>query len=311
MLGWNSINPIYLYLCNILYLIIGGKMGIQDRDYYREKHKEASKDDNSKNFRKNGSNPPPFTGRTHHCLSRKSEKTKLKYLLYPVFALVLLWYGANALLDKIKSGKAILPELVIKMLPSASQMPINLIPGGIILQTDHSGHFKGTVLINNIPMLFMIDTDATQTVIPANLAIAARLPFGKSVQVNTAGGKVFDQLTQISSLKIGNAEIRNLDASINQHVDEVLIGMNTLKYFHMSQNENRLTLVAYTKPEEIAKIERGLMVVRETQTDEKTNYRIPVKTLAPDQSNNKGKTTWRKMVACDGQKNCKTIYGDH
>ena len=44
-------------------------------------------------------------------------------------------------------------------------------------------------------------------------------------------------------LKLGNAEIKHLDASINQHLSEVLIGMNTLKYFHITQNADTLTLL--------------------------------------------------------------------
>lgn len=284
-------------------------MGLQDRDYYREKYNKL----NQEALLRQSSNQPYSSGQPHHCLPRRGGKSSsgIKYLLYPLFVLLALWYGANGLLDRIKHGRPSIPRSTSNQQPFANRMPVDLIPGGIILQTDRNGHFRGTALINNVPMPFMIDTGATQTTIPANLAIAAGLPFGRSIQTTTAGGQVVDQQTKINSLKIGNAEIRNLDASINRHLNEVLIGMNTLKYFRMTLNGNTLTLVAYSRPEEIAEIERGLTIVPPPmQIVEKNNYRAPMETAASDQPDIKAKTTWKKSVVCDAQKNCKTIYGE-
>ncbi|MGZ5000582.1 MAG: retropepsin-like aspartic protease family protein, partial [Methylomonas sp.] len=154
--------------------------------------------------------------------------------------------GADAFLKFQEARKlAVIPAPVV-IPPQAHQQPSHIAPvsGDIVLKTDHQGHFRGTVLVNNVPMPFLIDTGATKTVIPRSMAIKAGLPFGSVVQSNTAGGKVSDRITQIQSLTIGNAIIRNLDAQINEHLDEVLIGMNTLKYFQMIQNGNTLTLVA-------------------------------------------------------------------
>jgi aspartyl protease family protein len=289
-------------------------MGLQDRDYYWEKHKEINQKDVQTDpwlYRQSHSKPNS-SAQMHRCLPKRTTKNGkgIKYLLYPLFALLLLWYGATGLLEKITNARLARPHVPANQQPFASRPAVEVIPGGIILRTDRSGHFRGTALINNVTVPFMIDTGATQTSVPANLASTIGLPFGRSIQTNTAGGRVVDQLTKINSLKIGNAEIRNLDANINQHLTEVLIGMNTLKYFRMTQDGNTLTLVAYTRPEEIAEIERGLTVAPPPmQMVEKTNYRTPVETIASDQSDIKAKTTWKKSVVCDAQKNCKTIYG--
>lgn len=88
----------------------------------------------------------------------------------------------------------------------------------------------------------MIDTGATNTAIPEKSAILAKLPIGRRVRTKTAGGQVFSNRTRINSLKIGGVTIRNLDGSINRYLDEVLIGMSTLKHFKMSLNGDRLTL---------------------------------------------------------------------
>lgn len=196
-------------------------MGLQDRDYYLEKYKET---------RQSPRTPVRTSG---------SSGTGIKYLLYSLITIAALWYGANTLLDKI-SGMTPVPAPVIVR----KEKPLDLVSGGIILKTDRQGHFRGIALVNNIPMPFLIDTGATKTVIPKRMAIAAGLPFGRFIQASTAGGKVAERETRINSLKIGNAEIRNLDAHISDYLDEVLIGMNTLKYFHMTQSGNTLTLAA-------------------------------------------------------------------
>jgi len=68
------------------------------------------------------------------------------------------------------------------------------------LQADPGGHYRGVVLINNVPMPFIIDTGATYTSIPENMANTASLSFGKTILTNTANGQVNNQLTFINSL---------------------------------------------------------------------------------------------------------------
>jgi aspartyl protease family protein len=253
-------------------------MGLQDRDYYREKHKGAHQSPRSP-VRKSGKN-----------------STGIKYLLYPLITIAVLWYGADTFLDKINGITLVRVPVVDKKVK-----PLDLVSGGVILKTDRQGHFRGIALVNNVPMPFLIDTGATRTSIPAKMAVAADLPFGREIQSSTAGGQVIDRLTQINSLKIGNAEIRNLDANINQYLDEVLIGMNTLKYFHMTQNGDTLTLVADNQ--------LGNNVVP-AQAFHQSNNRIPIDTMASDKPIKKP-ITMKKTVTCDERQVCKTIYSDH
>jgi len=248
-------------------------MGLKDRDYYRDRYNDSSAS--------NG---------------RRKRGAGLKYLLLPALTLAALWYGSDALLGmlhdpdalltRIKSGKPINPirktsEIKLPYFP----------PSGISLKTDRQGHFRGTVLVNGVPMPFLIDTGATKTVIPVKMATAAGLPFGPAVQTNTAGGKIVDRLTRINTLKIGNAEIRNLDADINEHLDEVLIGMNTLKYFRMTQSGDTLTLEA-NDPQ-----------VRRMQE-------IAAVGSFPRQQSIKKPVIVKKSVVCDERQVCKTIYSD-
>jgi len=150
------------------------------------------------------------------------------FLLIPCITLGLLWYAADTFIVKP-------PPIEI----SGS--------GDITIPADRSGHYRGTVLINSVAMPFVIDTGATLTTIPVNMAIKAGLSFGRNISMSTANGQVSNPSTFINSLRLGNIEIKNIDASImlNPGLEaQVLIGMNTLKYFRMVQDKNRLTLTA-------------------------------------------------------------------
>lgn len=277
-------------------------MGIQDRDYYWEKHKKIVEEDNFDlaDIRR--------TNRAHYPYRRKPRNHRLRYLIPTILSLAAIWYGSGLLMEQIKIRQAIkqTPKVVYVPAPVKShppkQAPLNVqpmpaIPGGIRIMADRQGHFRGTVLVNNIPMPFLIDTGATKTVIPEKFAASAGLPFGRAIQASTAGGKVYERETRISSLKIGNAVIRNLDAHINGHLDEALIGMNTLKYFRMNQNQNILTLVTNGQPT------TGIY-----NAPAPTQYNPS--TVAANQPLRKPKVI-KKRVICDEYKNCKTSYSDH
>lgn len=134
-------------------------MGLQDRDYLRERHRQADRDAGARS----GGKGPPGGG------------AALRYLIYPALAFGLLWYGADMLLGWMReAGHA--PGSVVA------------IPGGVALRADRQGHFTGTALINGVPMPFMIDTGATTTSVPSAMARAAGLPVGSPVRIATAGG---------------------------------------------------------------------------------------------------------------------------
>lgn len=268
-------------------------MGIHNRDDSREKHKGEAKS-KFNDFE----NPIQRTKRADQ-KSTKKDSASLSYLLMPALMLSGLWYGADRVLKYKATQPAAQTSISILGLP-AEPDTIQPVSGGLVLKADRQGHFRGTVLIDNVPMPFLIDTGATLTSIPANLANAARLPVGDQVNTHTAGGQVVDRLTQISSLKIGNAEIRNLEAAINQHLAEVLIGMNTLKYFNMNQTGNTMTLVVNGSiPQQIAPASAAL---RPNTTAAEQAEIQPV---------SKRPTTIKKKVSCDANHVCITIYSDH
>lgn len=99
--------------------------------------------------------------------------------------------------------------------------------------------------INNYPVTFLLDTGATDVVIPGELAKELNLKMGYRGYANTAGGQVKIYSTRIKELIVGHIRILNIRASINPSMsgDQVLLGMSALKHVTFSQRGDKLILV--------------------------------------------------------------------
>jgi aspartyl protease family protein len=275
-------------------------MSIPNRDDYWENRRKISK-----------------AGTPHSCDKAPRRKRgnpgqadRLRYLLYPALMLAPLCCGADAYVnrDAVQNSPAFAGQDTVYVSdldafqssllanPASSESMATDSGNGsrdVIIKADAKGHFRGTVLINNVAMPFLIDTGATDTVVPAKMAVAAKLPYGRYVQANTAGGKIAIRETSINSLKLGDAEVNNLKAQMNDHLNEVLIGMSALRYFKMSQNGDTMTLVANAQT---ANTQNNSGASFQNETSHATG---------PKTSNIK------KTVSCDERKVCVTKYSDH
>lgn len=277
-------------------------MGIQDRDYYRKKHQDAAVN--------NHRNTPedPYQPLASGYRGKTNKDSGLRFLLYPTLVLAVLWFGADKFLQLQSTRNAPDPiQYETLNLPSLTgSQPANTAdpeqpaamngesePKGAIIKADAKGHFRGTVTINNVSMPFLIDTGATDTVIPAKLAIAAKLPFGRYVQSNTAGGRISVRETMIKDLRLGNAEVHNLKAQMNDHLNEVLIGMSTLRYFKMMQTGGTMTLI-----------------VNKQVTGGPSPQIHTVDSRSPANAEPQTSTGIKKTVTCDEHQVCTTKYSD-
>jgi len=221
-------------------------------------------------------------------------KTVLKLITLAGLLLVLCYFAlefyvsaqtqlAELAKQQAAQAKEIIPSVQVKA-PEIKK-PSNSSRSIITLTADAQGHFRGEVLINNIAMPFLIDTGATRTVIPEKMAAMAHLPIGKKVETNTAGGKVFAYQTEINTFMIQGVQIEKLSAQINPHLHEVLVGMNTLKYFNMTLKGTHLTLVS-----------NGQHAVIANQTEEVIVEQKPAVII--------------KRKQCDKNNVCRTVYSD-
>ncbi len=114
----------------------------------------------------------------------------------------------------------------------------------IVLQRNKYGHYVASGMINQQPVVFMLDTGATDISIPAHVAERLELKRGRAVTYRTANGPAINYMTQLESVSLGGITLYNLPASINPNVrhDDVLLGMSFLKHLEFSQKGNSLTL---------------------------------------------------------------------
>ena len=114
----------------------------------------------------------------------------------------------------------------------------------LVLQRNKYGHYVASGMINQQPVVFMLDTGATDISIPLKVAKRLGLQPGRAVTYQTANGPALNYATQLDSVSLGNITLYNLPASINPNVnqDDVLLGMSFLKHLEFSQKGNILTL---------------------------------------------------------------------
>lgn len=114
----------------------------------------------------------------------------------------------------------------------------------VILKPNRQHHYVTQGSINGQPVIFMLDTGATDVVVPKNLADTLQLRAGRSATANTANGKVRVYATQLASLKIDKIQLFNVRASINPNMpgQVILLGMSALKQIEFSQKDELLIL---------------------------------------------------------------------
>ncbi len=117
----------------------------------------------------------------------------------------------------------------------------------VVLLQNQQGHYVASGTINDVPVLFLLDTGATDVAIPESLALAAGLPRGNPSRASTANGTVTVYSTRVAELTIGNIVLNGVNASITPSLggDTILLGMSALRQIEFSQRGDELTLRHY------------------------------------------------------------------
>ncbi len=112
------------------------------------------------------------------------------------------------------------------------------------LVQNRQGHYIASGLINGEPVVFLLDTGATDVSVPARLARRLNLKRGAPMQAQTANGVVTTYRTRLASVALGTISMSGVRAHINPGMtgDEVLLGMSFLRDLELSQREGLLTL---------------------------------------------------------------------
>ena len=112
------------------------------------------------------------------------------------------------------------------------------------LKRNRQGHYMVNGSINGRDVEFLLDTGATDVVVPEATARRLGLSYGRQGRAMTANGPVTIYQTHIDDLQIGGIHLRDIDASINPGMGSgaILLGMSALGKIEFSQSGNTLTL---------------------------------------------------------------------
>ena len=119
--------------------------------------------------------------------------------------------------------------------------------GPVVLKRNKYGHYVASGTINGQPVVFMLDTGASDVSIPAPLANHLGLQRGPATTYDTANGRIEAYRTELDEVRLGGIVLRQVAASINPGMadDEVLLGMSFLKHLEFTQRGDTLTLRPY------------------------------------------------------------------
>jgi len=115
----------------------------------------------------------------------------------------------------------------------------------IVLNADSRGHFMTPGAINGRTVSFMLDTGATTVAMSAADATRIGLDYQKGVpvQMNTANGIAQGYRLRLSSVRVGDVEVYDVEAIVSQQpMPYVLLGNSFIGRFSMRRDAEQMVL---------------------------------------------------------------------
>ena len=116
----------------------------------------------------------------------------------------------------------------------------------IVLPAGSGGHFYSKALINGKPVQVLVDTGATAVGLGADEAQRLGLDYksGTAVRMMTANGPAPGWRIKLSSLRVGDVELYDVDAVVtSSNMPMVLLGNSFLSRFQMTRTNDQMVLV--------------------------------------------------------------------
>ena len=126
-------------------------------------------------------------------------------------------------------------------------LAVSLDAGGrpqVVLARNRAGHYVAPGHINGEPVVFLIDTGATDVALPIDLARHLGLRLGAGRLARTANGDVQTWSAVLDEVDLGGLKAHRVRASVlpNMPGDQVLLGMSYLKGYELIQRDGMLIL---------------------------------------------------------------------
>ena len=112
------------------------------------------------------------------------------------------------------------------------------------LEPNRGHHYVVTGKVNGQSVQLLLDTGATDVVVPEPIAARLDLEHGPGFWAQTANGRTRVYTTEIPELSIGPIRLHNVRASISPtfESDTILLGMSALRQLDFSQEGGELIL---------------------------------------------------------------------
>ncbi len=129
-----------------------------------------------------------------------------------------------------------------------NQNPVSVVgnDGSVVVELlrNRQGHYVTGGFINEARAVFLLDTGATDVVLPEELARSAGLERGTPIRASTANGDLVVYAATIAELQIGDILLTDVRASINPAMtgNTVLLGMSALRHVEFTQRGDQLAL---------------------------------------------------------------------
>ena len=116
----------------------------------------------------------------------------------------------------------------------------------VVLAADPRGHFVVDGAVNGGRVRFILDTGATVVALPGVDANRLGIDYRKGRQgtISTANGSTLAWAIQLDSVKVGDIELRNVEAVVVESGLEIaLLGMTFLNRVEMTRDGSTMTLI--------------------------------------------------------------------
>ncbi|MGR8981440.1 MAG: retropepsin-like aspartic protease family protein [Gammaproteobacteria bacterium] len=113
---------------------------------------------------------------------------------------------------------------------------------GLILRPQYNGHYFVDGAINDIPLVFTIDTGASFVTLPEQVASKAGIKCERQAVMDTANGKAKACTGMIANLKLGHYSITDVQCLIAPTLNQALLGNNVLRMFKILQHNGELRI---------------------------------------------------------------------
>ena len=114
------------------------------------------------------------------------------------------------------------------------------------IASGYGGHYITPGRINGLAVEFMVDTGATAVAmnLPTAKALGLNYRAGRQVNVNTANGVTTAYIVMLNSVRVGDVEVRNVEATVTMgdFPVEILLGNSFLSRVDMRRENGVLVL---------------------------------------------------------------------